>query len=302
MSLLTNTSTLDLTSEFVRELTIPESVNYHITDRCNYRCSFCFAKYAKNALPLSLTQSKRLIYLLHEKDCKKINFAGGEPTLIHHLPELINYAKELGFFVSLISNGTGISRKFLETCGNSMDLLGLSVDSQYDEIEFRLGRTLKRCVTSYSHVDMIKQKAKLITSFEIPLKINTTVTALNYQEDMNNFIEVLNPIRWKVFQVLRVKNTNDSFFQNRGGITSEQFAEFIARHRNHNPIFESSQIMQDSYFMITPEGRIYANSENGYEYSKSVIDNESELNMMTTKFNQESFMTRGGMYYRQLKM
>lgn len=95
------------------ESPFPESVNLHITEKCNYRCKFCFAKYQDSKKELGCNGFKRIINELAESSCKKINFAGGEPTLVSFLPELISHSKNQGLFTSIISNGTGINEDFL---------------------------------------------------------------------------------------------------------------------------------------------------------------------------------------------
>lgn len=52
--------------------TIPESVNYHFTRQCNYKCGFCFHT-AKTSFVLPLEEAKRGLKMLKE--------AGKHPTL-----------------------------------------------------------------------------------------------------------------------------------------------------------------------------------------------------------------------------
>ena len=48
-----------------QEKTIPESVNYHFTRKCNYSCGFCFHT-AKTSFLLPLDEAKRGLRLLAE--------------------------------------------------------------------------------------------------------------------------------------------------------------------------------------------------------------------------------------------
>ena len=52
--------------------TIPQSVNYHFTRQCNYKCGFCFHT-AKTSFVLPLEEAKRGLKMLKE--------AGRHPTL-----------------------------------------------------------------------------------------------------------------------------------------------------------------------------------------------------------------------------
>ena len=71
------------------------SVNYHLWKPCNMRCEFCFATFQDidtYILPkghLGREGCLSVVESLVDAGFKKINFAGGEPTLCPWLPELI---------------------------------------------------------------------------------------------------------------------------------------------------------------------------------------------------------------------
>jgi len=67
-------------------------INWHITEKCNYSCKFCYAKYQyanniESELNRSLDNSKKMLYEVYnfftnEFDRPiRLNFAGGEPFL-----------------------------------------------------------------------------------------------------------------------------------------------------------------------------------------------------------------------------
>ena len=277
---------------------LPESINYHITEKCNYCCKFCFARYKNHNKELSLKESLKLIRILAENGCKKINFAGGEPTLINHLPELITYSKNLGLFVSIISNGTGINRKFMEKCYRKLDLIGLSIDSLNNNIEANLGRILKVDSKNYSHVQLIQQKIKLIKEFEIAIKINTIVSPLNWDENISDFIQFINPMRWKVLEVHHLKGINDNFFTEFGNLKPHQFQSFIEKHRQLNPVFESSKMILDSYCMITPDGRFYQDTNHQHHYSQPILDVGIIEAFQQIIYQENKYRERDGEYFK----
>ena len=281
---------------------LPESINYHITEKCNYCCKFCFARYKNHNKELSLNDSLKLIRIIAENGCKKINFAGGEPTLINHLPELIIHSKNLGLFVSMISNGTFINRKFMEKCSEKLDLIGLSIDSLDNHIEVNLGRTLRLNSKNYSHVHLIKQKIKLIKEYEIAIKINSIVNPLNWDENLSDFIHNINPIRWKVFEVHLLKGINDNFFIEFGNLKPWQFQSFIERHRQLNPVYESSKMILDSYCMITPDGRFYQDSNHQHHYSQPILDIGINEAFQQINYQENKYRKRDGEYFKKLKI
>jgi radical S-adenosyl methionine domain-containing protein 2 len=115
-------------------VTTPISVNYHFTRKCNKTYKFCFHT-KKSSHVASDDEMIRGLRLLKEAGMCKINFAGGEPFLYpKKLGELCRYCKEvLGLeSVSIITNGTNVTEKWLREHGQFVDVLGVSCDS-FDE-------------------------------------------------------------------------------------------------------------------------------------------------------------------------
>ncbi len=87
-------------------LSAPVRIYFELTEKCNLSCRHCFV----SSSPLSKTgMSTSMIFFLLEdmKDAGVINirFTGGEPTSRDDWFDILNYAKSLGFVVSLSSNG-----------------------------------------------------------------------------------------------------------------------------------------------------------------------------------------------------
>ena len=116
----------------------PESVNYHFTRQCNYKCGFCFHT-AKTSFVLSTDEAKRGLRMLKDAGMQKINFSGGEPFLHKRgkfLGELVKFCKEQLSMpsVSIISNGSLITEKWMQEFGEFVDIMGISCDSFNEEV------------------------------------------------------------------------------------------------------------------------------------------------------------------------
>ena len=75
-------------------------INYHVTEACNFRCKFCFAKYTNKTL--GFEEQKAVIKKIAQSNLfEKINFIGGEPLLDKNIVALIKYSFELGLKVSM---------------------------------------------------------------------------------------------------------------------------------------------------------------------------------------------------------
>ncbi|MCK5300717.1 MAG: radical SAM protein [Thermoplasmatales archaeon] len=82
--------------------------NYWITYRCNSKCDFCNFWRDKNLQKIPdarFDDVKRNLEDLKKMGVKFIDFTGGEPLLNKELPDILSYAKNLGFFVKLSTNG-----------------------------------------------------------------------------------------------------------------------------------------------------------------------------------------------------
>ena len=106
-------------------------INLHVTDSCNYHCRYCFAHFGKKK-DLPLKAWKKIIDNIKNSGLvNAINFAGGEPVLYHDFLHLTTYAKETGFDLSIISNGSLLLKsKYAPTIlFEQISTLGISIDS-----------------------------------------------------------------------------------------------------------------------------------------------------------------------------
>lgn len=266
-----------------------ESVNFHFWPHCNFNCKYCFAHFKSSRPILSLRDCLEVINQISTSNVIKINFAGGEPTLSPYLGTLLVHSKNLGLKTSIISNGTGINEQFIEKFGEYIDWIGLSIDSAIDQVIYKLGRG------EGDLLNRIIEKSRLIKNSRIKLKINTVVNRLNYQEDMSWLIEKINPERWKVFQILEIRNQacndlNDLL------ISDSNFENFVKRHEYLHPIVESNHLMLESYLMIDPFGRFYQNTDNFYIFSRPILDVGFQTALTDITYDHVKFLQRGGLY------
>lgn len=267
----------------------PISVNWHLCSKCNYKCLFCFGRFTTVTRRLTKKQALIVIRILANIGTKKLTFTGGEPLLCLYLGDLLVEAKSLNITTMIVSNGSFINESYLQKYHSYVDWIGLSIDSAYEETEMLLGRG-----NGY-HVQNIRKVVKIIKRFNIKLKINIVVTSLNYQEDMSELINELDPDRIKIFQVLKIQGENDVNVEDLL-ITQKQFLEFVERHREFNPTYETNELMQGSYIMLDPLGRFFQNSKGYIEYSRSILEVDPLEALAEVGWDREKFLKRGGIY------
>ena len=122
-----------------------EYLRISVTDRCNYRCSYCMPaeifnkdySYIKQSKILSYEEIIQIATILKKIGLKKIRITGGEPLLRKNIDKLIYKLKnEVGIKdVSMTTNGSLLTDKKLnELKASGLDSVTLSLDTlRYDK-------------------------------------------------------------------------------------------------------------------------------------------------------------------------
>lgn len=271
---------------------LPLSINLHITKRCNMRCRACFAKYRGKGCGQG--EWHRILDAIATETAGryrvKVSFAGGEPTLVPWLPDLIRHAKDLSFITSIITNGGSLDERYLASIRNYLDWVGISVDSLRPDANISLGRTIRgRPISAAEYLAAVRS----VHESGLKLKINTVVSALNQDEEFRDFIALAKPERWKVMQFLRVRGQN--WNTKRFEIDPESFERFYSRHASVVcTIKETSKAMLGSYIMIDPAGRPYGNVGHTVRYGRPVLLDGVLPQLPDLGYDLEATRRRGG--------
>lgn len=279
-------------------------INYHITEKCNYDCHYCYAKWAKpNELHRNREEMKRVLaklaqYFLSPNPIQqqlqyqsvRLNFAGGEPLLLkQRFIDVLDYAIELGFKASIITNGHLISDQFIAEQSHKLQLLGISYDACSVAEQQKIGRmTASGKVLSTERLQSIFQQVKR-HSPTTELKINTVVNQFNIEEDFSSLITALKPDKWKILRVLPV-------FDSIQTISDKQFAAFVQRHEmvSHCMSVENNDSMTNSYLMLSPDGALFQNTDQAHGYFKSrpLLTTPIAVALAETGFDTSKFAQR----------
>lgn len=229
---------------------------------------------------------------------KKINFAGGEPTLCPWLHDLIAEAKAQGMVTSIVTNGSQLTEKWLDDLNGTLDWIGLSIDSVTPENLKRSGRVIggNTPITASAYLNIIEA----IKKRNIRLKINTVVTSVNWEEDFTPFLTLAAPERWKILQVLPIRGQNDASIGN-FVITKTQFEAYVKRNRIVERqgiciVAENHEMLTGSYAMIDPAGRFFDNLQGAYNYSPPILDVGITKALKHVSMDIGRFYQRGGKY------
>ena len=117
-------------SSLARRKQIPLKAMFELTYRCNFNCVHCYVVREKDKRELTTAEVKEILRQLKAQGCFHIGFTGGEPLMREDIFEILNYAKLLGFRISLLTNGYFIDKsvaKEIASLGIGLNRVDISV-------------------------------------------------------------------------------------------------------------------------------------------------------------------------------
>ncbi|BEP61944.1 GTP 3',8-cyclase MoaA [Variovorax sp. V213] len=154
-----------------------------VTDRCNFRCSYCMPKdvfdkdyqYLPHSALLSFEEMTRLARLFAAHGVRKIRLTGGEPLLRKNIEGLIGQLSELRtpsgepLALTLTTNGSLLQRKAAALAAAGLQRVTVSLDS-LDDAVFRHMNDV-----DFPVADVLAGIDAAMTAGLGPLKVNMVV-------------------------------------------------------------------------------------------------------------------------------
>jgi GTP 3',8-cyclase len=105
-----------------------------ITDRCNFRCTYCMPSEGMDWLPrqelLTYEEIERIAtVLVHRYGIESIRLTGGEPTVRAHLPVLVAKLTSLGVDLALTTNGATLRLLAHDLADAGLRRVNISLDT-----------------------------------------------------------------------------------------------------------------------------------------------------------------------------
>ena len=263
-------------------------INLHFTDFCNYNCKYCFVDKKKNEL--SLDKIKTIVdkisnYFTSMEIIGRINLVGGEPLMYKDIQNIIDYIISKKVEASIVTNGSKLDEKFIINNRRKLSMIGISIDSLDPITNKKIGRC--NCNNTLNEEELIKI-CKIIKRNNIQLKINHCISKYNQKEDISNFIEIVKPDRFKLFQMTVINGINEK--EKCMQITDSEFLNCCKKYEKFNPIIEKEEEMKNSYFIIDSLGNLY--NDRSEKPLCNVITDEFKSIMKNSKINKEAYDKR----------
>lgn len=133
----------------------PSTVWLTLNRKCNNNCSWCYAQRAEKE-EMDFKKAKMCIGNLAALGIKNIVLIGGEPTIYPQIIEIIQYIRDLGLKVSVVSNGRKFSNKdFTKQCLNA-GISGIDISlkalTPQEYIENTRADGFEQCISGYKNL------------------------------------------------------------------------------------------------------------------------------------------------------
>ena len=236
----------------------PLVCNYYLTYRCNDTCEFC-DMWRRDDLK-GIEEAPADVIKKNLKDLKElgvvyIDFTGGEPLLREDLPEILKYAKGLGFFSALTTNCILYKQRAKEIV-DLVDRLLFSLDAPDASEHERI-----RGVYSYEPVMESIKEAKSLGQNPI---INFTITrsSINFLPEMIDFCKShkillwINPVFGRNFQGFESESIEHIryYFRNSWAAMNLAALEFLQKGGNDKNFSRCRAV--ESTLTISPDDNL----------------------------------------------
>jgi len=165
---------------------IADDLRVSVTDRCNFRCTYCMPAEGLAWLPkseiLSFEESTRLLGIFVGLGVASIKVTGGEPTVRADLPTLVRMYREVGpeLDISITTNGVLLDRLAGPLAAAGVDRATVSCDSL---MRHRFAEMTRRDALDKVFAGLKAAEEAGLT----PIKINTVVIGGTNDDELVEF-------------------------------------------------------------------------------------------------------------------
>jgi cyclic pyranopterin phosphate synthase len=165
---------------------VADDLRVSVTDRCNFRCTYCMPADGLKWLPreelLTFEELTRLLAVFISLGVRSVKITGGEPTVRAQLPGLIRMFRRAGpdLDISMTTNGLLLDRLATPLAEAGLDRVTVSCDSL---MRHRFAETTRR-----DALDRVLGGIRAAQAAGLaPLKINCVVVGGNNEDEVVGF-------------------------------------------------------------------------------------------------------------------
>jgi cyclic pyranopterin phosphate synthase len=165
---------------------IADDLRISVTDRCNFRCTYCMPAEGLQWLPknelLTFEELTRMLALFVRLGVRSLKVTGGEPTVRADLPKLVRMFREVGpeLDISITTNGLLLDRLAAPLAEAGIDRATVSCDSL---LRHRFAEMTRRDALDRVLAGLRAAEEAGLT----PIKINTVVIGGTNDDEVVDF-------------------------------------------------------------------------------------------------------------------
>ncbi len=164
------------------KITPPRWLLAELTYKCPLQCPYCSnpVDYAQHGSEITTEDWKRVLTQARKMGAVQLGFSGGEPLTRRDLPELVQHARQLGYYSNLITSGYGLTEeKIIQLKEAGLDHIQVSIQASTQELNDHLAGT-----ESYQTK---KQVARLVKKHGYPMVLCVVI----HRENIHQMPEIL---------------------------------------------------------------------------------------------------------------
>ncbi len=187
------------------------SIKWELSQQCNLKCKHCFVGKVNYENNLPLEKNKEIIDILSRHNISHIMFSSKEPFMYKNFLELIQYCRNKGIMISIVTNGTLFNDEYIKELSRcnvkviSISLEGITAKSN----DFIRGiGSFDKVMNSIYKIDELNKSSKR----ETPLALQITLTNQNKDEvcKMNEFFNESPFLTVNVGNIVLLGNATDN--------------------------------------------------------------------------------------------
>jgi len=171
---------------------------FEVCLRCNSACGYCDLPLNEGRYEMMRREIRRVFSHLYQEGLRFLFVQGGEPLVRRDLPEILEDLADLGFHLTLITNGT----KFTETLVERLILLQVSISISVDTLD----RQRYQRIRGRDQLSEVLHGIKLLKNYPHPRYLTCIVSNLNRHDAIDiarfararGFIPVIGAYHWDV--------------------------------------------------------------------------------------------------------
>ncbi len=176
----------------------PVLATFQVNLRCNSACGYCDLPLNVGRYEMTREEIQRAFSVLYRDGVRFVLVQGGEPLLRRDLPEILGDLSEIGFQLTLITNGTKVTPQVVERLGRLPVAVSVSLDT--------LDRETYRQIRGADQLEHVLEGIALLKTFPHPKFLTCIVSEVNRTEAPavvrfareRGFLPVVGAYHWNV--------------------------------------------------------------------------------------------------------